>query len=243
MAGHGRRAAPPLPVRDPPPPVLASPRPAGGGDEGGLGAAGALSPGVTSPEVARELREIAEEGMGISPRPLVRSGGWGEAEAAGTSEQGAEAAGVEGGGPKGRSNSRRQAGLFGGGAADAPGGRPRSHWDDDDDDNDDGAGDGIAAIPTLGDGEDGSGYGEGGIGAAPIYQQNRVQKLRDLDKEMVSRFGGNHQDFGGVDLGLLARHLAPFEDCAGEADEHWDSDTLFAEVVAEMQAEADASHE
>ena len=48
---------------------------------------------------------------------------------------------------------------------------------------------------------------------------------------------------GGVDLGLLARHLTPFEDCAGEADELWDSDTLFADVVAEMQAEADANHD
>jgi len=44
-----------------------------GGDEGGLGAAGALSPGVTSSEVARELREIAEEVGGGAPSPPLRS--------------------------------------------------------------------------------------------------------------------------------------------------------------------------
>jgi len=194
--------------------------------------------------VARELREIAEDGIGRSPRPRATSGGWGEdAPAAGDEDEAGTSgdAGAAGGAPKGRSTSRRQAGMFASGA-DAPGGRARSHWDDDDDD--DGAGDGIMAIPTLGDGDDGGGYGEGGAGAAPVYQQNRSQRLRDLDKEMVSRFGGSHPDArGGVDLGLLARHLTPFEDCAGEADELWDSDTLFADVVAEMQAEADANHE
>ena len=172
--------------------------------------------------MARELREIAEDGIGRSPRPRATSGGWGEDAPA-----------------PGRGGHQRGRGCRGRGAqgeehlaaagwnvcADAPGGRARSHWDDDDDG--DGAGDGIIAIPTLGDGDDGGGYREGGAGATPVYQQNRAQRLRDPDKEMVSRFGGSHQDAGGgVDLGLLVTHLAPFEDCAGEADELWDSDII-----------------
>ena len=138
--------------------------------------------------MARELREIAEDGIGRSPRPRATSGGWGEdapAPGRGGHQRGR---GCRGRGAQGEEHLAAAGwNVF----ADAPGGRARSHWDDDDDD--DGAGDGIIAIPTLGDGDDGGGYGKGGAGAAPVYQQNRAQRLRGLDKEMVSRFGGSHR--------------------------------------------------
>ena len=65
--------------------------------------------------MARELREIAEDGIGRSPRPRATSGGWGEdAPAAGDEDEAGTSgdAGAAGGAPKGRSTSRPQAGMF-----------------------------------------------------------------------------------------------------------------------------------